>query len=66
MFFNPTGHEALIQPIGRDFGEVSYDEHHHHHGVDDDDDDEADDDDDDDVVYDDDDGHRAQTIGLDF
>ena len=24
MFFNPTGHEALIQPIGRDFGEVSY------------------------------------------
>ena len=24
MFFNPTGHEAQIQPIGRDFGEVSY------------------------------------------
>ena len=23
MFFNPTGHEALIQPIGRDFGEVT-------------------------------------------
>ena len=37
MFFNPTGHEALIQPIGRDFGEVSFD-------YDDDDDDDDDDD----------------------
>ena len=24
MFFNPTGQEAEIQPIGRDFGEVVY------------------------------------------
>ena len=29
MFFNPTGHEALIQPIGRDFGEVVYRDGHH-------------------------------------
>ena len=24
MFFNPTGREAEIQPIGRDFGELVY------------------------------------------
>ena len=78
MFFNPTGQEAQIQPIGRDFGEVSYGQHHHrNHHVDDDDDDVDDDnddvdiDDDDAVVVsddhgDDDDGHKAQAICQDF
>ena len=66
MFFNPTGQEAQIQPIGRDFGEVSYGQHHHrNHHVDDDDDD-VDDDNDDDDIDDDDVGHKAQAICQDF
>ena len=50
MFFNPTGHEAQIQPIGRDFGEVSYHDDADYDG----DDDGCDDDDDDDVDEDED------------